>query len=315
MNNLKKIGLTALAGSLVVTSAFAGELTASGSASMGVANISGTAADGLGKNFSMANSVYLAGSGEMDNGMTVSVSFELDNGVDTGTGTGPFDNHYVEVGSDALGTLRLSGHGGSSAQSAVEVTAAGDLWNNTLGLNGSITNAEAGDNNLFYTLPEMMDGLALTASMAPGDAAATDTHMSYAAVYTGVEGLTVKYGTGDWGTKTAGGDATTMSASYAIGSLTASVSNSESDSIAANTDVEVSSYQIAYTVSEDISITYGSETFDKDGSAVDEEITGYGISYTTGGMTLSGSMISAEGAGNDATGDTDKWSLTAAFAF
>ena len=36
MNNLKKIGLTALAGSLVATSAFAGELTATGSASMGV---------------------------------------------------------------------------------------------------------------------------------------------------------------------------------------------------------------------------------------------------------------------------------------
>ena len=46
MNNFKKIGLTALAGSLVVTSAFAGELTASGSASMGVANITGTADDG-----------------------------------------------------------------------------------------------------------------------------------------------------------------------------------------------------------------------------------------------------------------------------
>ena len=51
MNNFKKIGLTALAGSLVVTSAFAGELTASGSASMGVANISGTADDGLEKTF------------------------------------------------------------------------------------------------------------------------------------------------------------------------------------------------------------------------------------------------------------------------
>ena len=264
MNNLKKIGLTALAGSLVVTSAFAGELTASGSASMGVANISGTADDGAGKNFSMANSVYLAGSGEMDNGMTVSMSFELDNGVDTGTGTGPFDNHYVEVGSDALGTLRLSGHGGSSAQSAIEVTAAGDLWNNTLGLTGTITNADAGDNNLFYTLPAMMDGLALTASMAPGDAAATDTHMSYAAVYTGVEGLTVKLGTGDWGTKTAGGESTTMSASYAIGSFTVSASNTESDSVGASTDVEVTSYQVAYTVSEDISLTYGTETFDKE---------------------------------------------------
>ena len=315
MNNLKKIGLTALAGSLVVTSAFAGELTATGSASMGVSNITGTADASTGKDFSMANSVYLNGSTELDNGMTVSMYFELDAGVDTGTGTGPFDNHYVQVGSDALGTLRLSGHGGSSAQSAIEVTAAGDLWNNTLGLTGSITNAEAGDNNLFYTLPEVMDGLALTASMAPRDAAATDTHMSYAAAFTGVEGLTLKYGFGDWGTKTAGGDTTTMSASYAIGSFTVSASNSLSDSVAASTDVEVTSYQVAYTVSEDVSITYGTETFDLTGNSVDEEVTGLGVSYTTGGMTISGSMINVEGAANAATADTDKWSLTAAFAF
>ena len=314
MNNLKKIGLTALAGSLVVTSAFAGELTASGSASMGVANITGTGDDGLGKNFSMGNNVYLAGSGEMDNGMTVSISFELDSGVDTGTGTGPFDNHYVEISSDALGTLRLSGHGGSSAQSAIEVTAAGDLWNNTLGLTGSITNAEAGDNNLFYTFPDVMDGLALTASMAPGAAAATDTHMSYAAVYTGVEGLTVKLGTGDSGTKTANVSSTTMSASYAIGSFTVSASNTEADKTGA-ANREVTSYQVAYTVSEDLSVTYGTETFDLTGNAVDEEVTGLGVSYTTGGMTISGSVINAEGGGYVAGADTDKWSLTAAFAF
>jgi outer membrane protein OmpU len=316
MNNLKKIGLTALAGSLAVTSAFAGELTVTGAASMGVNNITGTADAGTGKNFSMGNSVYFAGSGEMDNGMTVSVSFELDTGaLSTSTVAGPFDSHYVEVGSDALGTLRLSGHGGSSAQSALEVTAAGDLWNNTLGLTGSITNAEAGDNNLFYTLPALMDGLALTASIAPGDAAATDTHMSYAAVYTGVEGLTVKYGTGDWGTKTAGGETNTMSASYAFGSFTVSASNSVSDSMTAATDVEVTSYQLAYTVSDDISVTYGTETFDKEASAVDEEVTGLGVSYTTGGMTISGSMISADGGAYVAGTETDKWSLTAAFAF
>ena len=316
MNNLKKIGLTALAGSLAVTSAFAGELTVTGAASMGVNNITGTADAGTGKNFSMGNSVYFAGSGEMDNGMTVSVSFELDTGaLSTSTVAGPFDSHHVEIGSDALGTLRLAGHGGSSAQSAIEVTAAGDLWNNTLGLTGSITNAEAGDNNLFYTLPELMDGLALTASMAPGDVAATDTHMSYAAVYTGVEGLTLKAGQGEWGTKTAGGDTTTMSASYAFGSFTVSASESHSDSMAASTDVEVTSFQLAYTVSDDISITYGEETFDKDASATDEEVSGFGVSYTTGGMTISGSMISADGGAYVAGTETDKWSLTAAFAF
>ena len=316
MNNLKKIGLTALAGSLVATSAFAGELTVTGAASMGVANITGTADDSLGKNFSMGNSVYLAGSGEMDNGMTVSISFELDTGaLSTSAVAGPFDNHYVEVGSDALGTLRLSGHGGSSAQSAIEVTAAGDLWNNTLGMTGTITNAQAGDNNLFYTAPTLVDGLALTASIAPRDAATTDTHASYAAVYTGMEGLTLKYGAGDYGTTAAEGEATTMSASYAMGSFTLSASKSNSDSVTASTDIEVNSYQVAYTLTDDISITYGTESFDKDGSATNEEVIGLGASYTTGGMTISGSMINVEGAGNTAGAESDKWSLTAAFAF
>ena len=82
MNNFKKIGLTALASSLVVTSAVAGELTASGASSIGVSDISKTA---TGKSWSMANSVTLAGSTELDNGLTVALSFELDNGASNGT--------------------------------------------------------------------------------------------------------------------------------------------------------------------------------------------------------------------------------------
>jgi outer membrane protein OmpU len=93
MNNFKKIGLTALAGSLVATSvAYAGELSATGTASTTMANSSQSAA---GKTISMGNSVILAGSGETDGGLNVSMSFELDSGVDTGTGTGPFDSHSV----------------------------------------------------------------------------------------------------------------------------------------------------------------------------------------------------------------------------
>jgi len=314
MNNLKKIGLTALAGSLAVTSAFAGELTATGSASMGVANITGTADNGLGKNFTMANSVYLAGSGELDNGMSVSVSFELDNGVDTGTGTGPFDNHYVEVGSDALGTLRFSGHGGSSAQGAMDTTAAGDLWNNTLAITGPAA-AASGDNSLFYTAPALVDGVAITASLAPGVAATTDTHMSYGVSYSGIEGLTLNYGIGDSGTQTAEVEHTTISGSYAYGPLTVSLSQTEIDNAGSTADIEWDSYQVAYTVSENMSVTYGVETKDTGGQTTDEEVTGFGVSYTTGGMTISASQINAEGGGNVAAADSDKWSLTAAFAF
>ena len=313
MNNLKKIGLTALAGSLAVTSAFAGELTATGSASMGVANITGTADDGLGKNFTMANSVYLTGGGELDNGMTVAVSYEMDQGTSNNSSLG-FDNHYVEVGSDALGTLRFSGHGGSSAQGAMDTTAAGDLWNNTLAITGP-TAAASGDNSLFYTAPALVDGVAITASLAPGAAATTDTHMSYGVSYSGIEGLTLNYGIGDSGTQTAEAEHTTISGSYAYGPVTVSLSQTEIDNAGSTADIEWDSYQVAYTVSENMSVTYGVETKDTGGQTTDEEVTGFGVSYTTGGMTISASQINAEGAGNVAAADTDRWSLTAAFAF
>ncbi len=322
MNNFKKIGLTALAGSLVATSAFAGELTASGSASMSVKN---TTSNGIqaysptlggdsstGKSFSMGNSVYLAGSGELDNGLTVSMSFELDQGTANNSSNG-FDNHYVEVGSDALGTLRLSGHGGSSAQSAMDTTAAGDLWNNTLGLSGGVAAAAAGDNSLFYTLPAIMDGVAITASMSPGRAA-QETHTSFGVVYTGVEGLTLKLGTGDSGAPAAEIETTTMMASYAIGSFTASASHTDADKTGA-ADREVTSYQIAYTVSDNLSLTYGEETFDLTGDAIDEEVSGFGASYTTGGMTLSAQTYKAENITTTASAEVEKWALTAAFAF
>jgi len=314
MNKFKKIGLTALAGSLVATSAFAGALTATGAASMGLANTTGSYDPGTGKAFSMGNQITIAGSGELDNGMTVSLSFQLDSGYDTGTGTGPFDDHAVTVSSDALGTLVFSGHGGSSAQSALDSTAAGNIWNTTLGLSGSLATAASGDNSLFYTLPEMTEGLAITASMSPGNGATQNTHGSFGLVYTGVDGLKVSYAQGDSGAVGSEIESTSMFASYAIGSITVAVSNTDNDKTGAS-NRELNSYQIAYTVSDDMSVTYGSDTFDLTGNAVDEEVDAFGVSYTSGGMTITGNIYEATGAANVSNAKTDKWALTAAFAF
>merc|ERR1711991_267780 len=107
--------------------------SASGTASMALKNDSNTQA---GKSWTMGNSVILSGGGELDNGINVSLSFELDSGVDTGTGTGPFDSHSLTLSSDGLGTLVFAGHGGSSAQGAIDTTSAGDLWNNGSGITG-----------------------------------------------------------------------------------------------------------------------------------------------------------------------------------
>ena len=173
MNKFKKIGLTALASSLLASSAaYAGELSASGAASMKMQNNSQSAA---GKSISMGNSVILSGSGETDGGLTVSMSFELDSGVDTGTGTGPFDNHSVSLASDSMGTLTVHGHGGSNAAAALDTTAAGDLWDNTLGMTtgaaGTAPKASAsGDNLVVYTLPTLADGVSLSASYSSAGA-------------------------------------------------------------------------------------------------------------------------------------------------
>ena len=92
MNNLKKIGLTALAGSLVATSvAYSGELAVTGSASMNFKNFSDSQ---LGKTVAMGNSVYLKGAGETEGGLNVNVSYELDQGTANNSANG-FDNHFV----------------------------------------------------------------------------------------------------------------------------------------------------------------------------------------------------------------------------
>ena len=121
MNTFKKIGLTALAGSLVATSVFAGEMSVSGSAGI---NWEGQDKTTSGNTFRMADSITFSGGGELDNGWTVAASFELDQGVaDTKAGAvaaGPFDSHSFTVGMGDLGSITFAGHGGSSAMGAVD---------------------------------------------------------------------------------------------------------------------------------------------------------------------------------------------------
>ncbi len=327
MNNFKKIGLTALAASLVSVSAHAGALTASGSASM---NSEGHTGNGLnaGTTFSMANSVTFTGSGELDNGMTVSLSFELDQGTANNSSNG-FDNHSVTVSSDSLGTLTLAGHGGSSATSAIDTTAAGDMWDNFDGTTSNLgvtfaagAKGQGVDNNaFFYKSPDLMDGLNVTLSYNPQGGGQTDSETGYGFNYTGVEGLSLSWATTDIesGSTTTSGDNTAYKVSYAFGPVTATYSDMEASVAGASNalDGTSSSYALSYTVSDELSVTYGSETHDQGDSSVDMEIDGITAAYTSGGMTITAKMQSLDN-GDFATGannDLDYWALGASFAF
>jgi outer membrane protein OmpU len=322
MNKFKKIGLTALAASLVSVSAHAGEMSVAGSASMNVEGYSGENLNG-GTGYSMGNQITFSGSGELDNGMTVSLSFTLDQADNANHETGPFDGHSVTVSSDTLGTLKLSGEGGSSASTSIDGTAAGDIWDTFDGARGNVTavavsDSGTGDNSLFYTLPSVMDGLSINVSYQPqgsGREAAT----GYGATYTGMEGLTIKYATTDEAgtTEALSGDQDVWNVSYAMGPITATASNSDFDVGTSTSDQEISSYAISYTLSDSMSITYGMEEIEKGGSTTDAEYSAISASYTAGGMTISAAMKDAENVahGTGSNEDFEYWTLGASFAF
>jgi outer membrane protein OmpU len=319
MNNLKKIGLTALAGSLVATSvAYAGELAVSGSAGINIKNYSNSQ---TGKSVSMANSVYFKGAGETDGGLNVNVSFELDQGTANNTSKG-FDNHFVSVGNDTLGTLTVHGHGGANSAAALDGTAAGDLWDNTLINTTSPAStrmaplaSKSGDNLMVYSLPTMLDGLAIAGSYQAANTTGAGS-TAFGGTYTGVEGLSISYGQGSSDdVKDVSGDQTIMKASYAYGSFTVGISNNDFDHTTSTIDQEVDSISLAYTVSDQISVTYGEETIDRSGQATDIEVTGISASYTSGGMTATFAQVEAENVDHTANTDKEVCKIGLSFAF
>jgi outer membrane protein OmpU len=319
MNKFKKIGLTALAASLVSVSAQAGAISVSGGASLSAEGFSGEELN-AGSTFSMGNQLTFSGSGELDNGLTVAVSFVMDQGD---AAPAPFDSHSLKISSDALGTLTFNGEGGTTTANNMDSTAAGDIWDKFDGLANADgqtgLTATAGDNSFFYSSPELMDGLTLQANYMPQGSSNRESGTGLGLTYTGVEGLTLAYAKADivGATTAASGDETAYEASYAIGSFTLSYSNMEGDIDTASSDLEVDSMAVSYTVSDEISVTYGVETHQISGATADAEYASLSGSYTSGGMTVSAGYHHAENASftTASNEDYEKWTLGLSFAF
>ena len=111
MDNIKKIGLTALGTALIASSANAGDLSVTGAASM---TFTGQQGGVTNNGWSMADSVTFSGSAEMDNGWTVTASYELD-GDDAG-----MDSRSVKIDMGDSGTLTFAGHGNSGQINAID---------------------------------------------------------------------------------------------------------------------------------------------------------------------------------------------------
>jgi len=107
MNTIKKIGLTALGTTLVAGSAIAGEITASGDAGYTWASeaTGSTTTDGAGYN----HDITFSGSGELDNGWSVSTTMILVEGA-------TLSSSNVSLTMGSMGKVRIgSGTGGTGA--------------------------------------------------------------------------------------------------------------------------------------------------------------------------------------------------------
>ena len=187
---------------------------------------------------------------------------------------------------DGLGSLKFSGEGGDAAINAMDASAAGGMWDNFQAAADEPKAGKSSNDMMHYTLPELMDSLALTASYTPAGDGGQASSTSYAATYTGVEGLTLAYGAGEDNTTTTSADATAWKISYAYGPITVTATDLEYDHDTDGSDRDMESYAIAYTVSDEISIGYGQEELTDGTGTEDAEFSGFDISYTAGGLSL-----------------------------
>jgi len=225
--------------------------------------------------------------------------------------------HTLSVGMDGLGTITFHGEGGSAAMSATHGSAAGGIWDAYQAAADEPESGHGSDDMVSYALPTIVDSLALSASYTPAGDGGADSSTSYNASYTGIEGLTISYGAGEDNKATATADATAWKVSYAYGPITVTASDLEYDHTTDASDRDMESQAISYTVSDEISITYGVEEITDGTGAEDAEFERLSASYTAGGMTLS--VTTDEGENIDysttATKDQERWAIGATFAF
>jgi len=315
MNNFKKIGLSALAGSLVAFSVNAAEMTVTGGASL---TISDQGADTEGNTWTMGDGLTFAASGELDNGLTISSKYVIDQST--------MDVWNMSIASDTMGTLSFHGMDGGSALSSVDdvmPNAYEEAWHGAT--SPLLVNGIATTNMFSYTSPSF-GGATLTASYVPS-AAATSVKSStaYAIAYAPemVEGLTIGYATqeDESGSATTTDDTaeSTMYVKYVYGPVTVGYQESELDSDTDTEDADSNGFGITYAVSDALTIGYTEHTYETTGNSSlnDQEAVGITASYTMGGMTIAGIINDVDNVAGAtaASADIDAYELNLSFAF
>jgi outer membrane protein OmpU len=310
MTNLKKLGLTALAGSLVATSAFAGEMSVSGTAK--VSYTSGDTLDTASTNpWSASNAISFSGGGELDNGMSVSVSIA----TDTGSTAFSSSNMVLDMGDAgkfAVSKEMSSGHGYNAYQDKMP-TAGEEVWDDMAGEasgrvgmedNGTISygNSLAGANfSIAYNKDSATDG----------------SDKSVGIDYAPMEGLMIFGARADIsGGANATNKHTTFGATYTTMGATIGMQRTSLSKAAANSDEDRTHIAASFAVNENLSVSYGMSTVEFEASTkTDQEDSGFAASYTMGSMSFSASSNKSDNASGTSGNDDTHKEVSVAFAF
>ena len=331
--NIKKIGLTALAGSMVALSAVAGELSVTGSMNMTYSTYSGNQdASSIKSGIGMNNGVFATGSTELDNGYVVSFT----------QGINASDSTYLSVDMGDLGTLEYVQDDSAGGLEKLDDMTPSAYEEVSDGLDGTVAGTTTDPNTYTIAKYTQESGFGYTNTVggatvyvgytdgqsgaATGDggvdkasatSASTNSSSSIGVVFPVADtGLTVFGGVGTMGQ--ADGkeiDSEIIGAKYAFGPVSVGYQvNTNDDSDAAVKDLETTIASIAFNVNENMAISYGIQDTDN-GSGTDQEASGFSASYTMGALSLKAYKNEVDNL-NHASGDTsEKTEISLSVAF
>jgi len=318
MNKLTKVGLTALTTTLVASSAYAADLSVTGSASIAYTGLDNT--DNTSP-YSMGDSINFVGSGELDNGMTVTFSYELDNGAT--------DDMGITIGlADGLGTVKFSGNsvraGGAGTVQDIIPTANTPVYENAdeaTAVDNGLAVSTSGENQtgmwgyansvagVDFSIGFNPTNSTTTANLNPGSE--TSIGLSYNAP---VEGLRVVAG---FMSDDNISDNSTYGVSYTMGPVVVAYQKTEVDydSAQGSADQDAEHMGISFAVNENLTISGGIQEVDITGSTLNEENSGIALSYTMGSITLSAQRNKLENGSGIAASDVTANMVGLSFAF
>ena len=307
MTNFKKIGLTALAGTLAATAyAQAGALSVSGTARM---EYQSTQASATAKSdaFAQNTTISFTGSGELDNGMTVSY-------LQAQAGSNVLTSQGVTLDMGDMGSVAITNYNfGGIGIIQDKVPNGGEQPWDDLGTHGAPEQGVAAPhsgNRLGYK--NTFGGATVSASM---DYQQNSPTTSLAVSMPLMEGLEIGAGIAtDQDSATTEQDIETMYVKYSMGGISVGYQVTDVERTAANSDIERTAYGISFAVNDNLSVGYGISDTEFEEFTPDEENTGIGIAYTSGGMKLGIINNTKDNAGGTA-GEQEMTEFQLTFAF